>query len=329
MIDTSSTHGALFTPLIALPALAAQLGVGAILVKCENHRRLGNFKSLGGAHAARLALSRLDASESPARTPRRLLCASDGNHGLAVATAAREAGAEARVYLPHHVTDVREARIRDMGAAIVRLCGTYDDAVREARAAEARGEGLLIADTTDDPDDIVVGDVMAGYATIAQEVAAQLAEDALPAPTHLFLQAGVGGFAAAMAQGLAGAMAMPRRIVVVEPEAVACVAAALAHGVPVQIDGTLETCAEMLSCGVASAPALNILLRHEAAAIQVAEADLRTACGTMERAGGPASTASGAAGLAGLVTACSSAEERQRLAIDSRSVILLFVTEGA
>lgn len=328
MIDSSSTHGVSFTPLIALPALAVQLGVGAILVKCENHRRLGNFKSLGGAHAARLALSRLDASRNPARTPRKLLCASDGNHGLAVATAAREAGAEARVYLPHHVTEAREARIRDIGATIVRLSGTYDDAVREACAAEARGEGLLIADTTDDPHDVVVADVMTGYGTIAEEVAAQLVEDALPAPTHLFLQAGVGGFAAAMAQGLAGVMAMPRGVVVVEPEAAACVAAALTHGAPVQIEGSLETCADMLSCGAASAPALNILLRHDAAGIQVTEADLRAACERMERAGGPASTASGVAGLAGLIAACSSAADRERLAVDTRSVILLFVTEG-
>lgn len=327
MNGNSSTRGA--TPLITLPPLAAQLGVGAILVKCENHRRLGNFKSLGGAHAARLALARLDATGRSGRIPRMLLCASDGNHGLAVAAAAREAGAEARVYLPHHVSDAREARIRDMGAAIVRISGTYDDAVREADAAAARGEGLLIADTTDDPDDVVVADVMAGYTTIAEEVVAQLDKDTLPAPTHLFLQAGVGGLAAALAEGLAGAMAMPRRVVVVEPEAAACVAAALAHAVPVQIEGTLETCADMLSCGAASAPALTILLRHDAAAIQVTEDDLRAACRTMERAGGPASTASGAAGLAGLIAACRSAADRERLAVDSRSVILLFVTEGA
>ena len=161
------------------------------------------------------------------------------------------------------------------------------------------------------------------------EVAAQLVEDAIPAPTHLFLQAGVGGFAAAMAQGLAGAIAMPRRVVVVEPAAAACVAAALTHGAPVQIEGTLETCADMLSCGAASAPALNILLRHDAVGMHVAEADLRAACETMAQAGGPASTASGVAGLAGLIAVCRSAADRERLAVDSRSVILLFVTEGA
>lgn len=316
------------TPLIALPALAEQLGVRSIFLKCEDRRQLGNFKSLGGAHAARLALSRLDAAGSQNRTSTTLICASDGNHGLAVAAAAQEAGVGARIYLPHHVSGARASRITDLGAEIVRVHGTYDQAVREASAAAARGEGLLIADTSDDPDDVVVSDVMAGYATIAEEVRSQLNEGALPTPTHLFVQAGVGGFAAAMAEGLSPGMSIPRRVVVVEPRAAACVAAGLAHGVPVQIEGTLDTCAEMLSCGAASASALNILLWHSAAAVQVSEDALYAACRTMEEAGGPASTPSGAAGLAGLLEACGSVEDRRRVELDHRSVVLLFATEG-
>lgn len=140
---------------------------------------------------------------------------------------------------------------------------------------------------------------MAGYAVIADEIITQIDRDMRPAPTHFFAQAGVGGFAAAMAEGLRPVMADPQKVIVVEPEKAACVAAGLAHRNPVQIDGLLDTCADMLSCGIACAPALNILLRHHALAVQVGEAALLDACDVMQRAGEPAT--SGAAGLAGMI----------------------------
>lgn len=328
MTSPMSPAGTSPTPLLSLPLLAERLRVSAVLLKAENHRPLGNFKSLGGSRAARLALERLDAQREGRSVAPTLLCASDGNHGLSVAAAAREAGVGARIYLPRHVSADRAARISGMGAAIAWVQGTYDDAVIEARSAAAGGDGILIADTTDDSDDIVVADVMAGYAVIAEEIIVQIGEAGLSTPTHLFAQAGVGGFAAAMAQGLTGAMAMPRKIIVVEPEAAACVAAGLERRLPVQIEGSLDTCADMLSCGAACAPALEILLRHEALAIQVGEAPLRAACDMLLEAGGPATTPSGAAGLAGMIAACNSPGERSRLHMDDQSVVLLFATEG-
>lgn len=316
------------TPLLTLPGLAAELGVANILAKAENLRPLGNFKSLGGIHAARLALSRLDALPSGGGINRILICASDGNHGLSVAAAAHEAGIGARIYLPRQVPINRAERITRMGATIAWVEGTYDSAVTQARYAAARGEGILIADTTDDPDDVVVSDVMTGYEVIATEILTQIEAAALPSPTHLFAQAGVGGFAAAMAQGLVDAMAPPQQVVVVEPASAACVAAGLAHGRPVQISGSLHTCADMLSCGAASAPALSILLRHQALAIQVGESALRDACDITEQSGGPPTTPSGAAGLAGLIATCRSSDERSRVGLNERSVVLIFVTEG-
>ena len=328
MNSLPSPIGAPPTPLLSLPRLADRLGIAAVLVKAENRRALGNFKSLGGTRAARLALARLDGMESDGDVERRLICASDGNHGLSVAAAARDAGVGARIYLPHHVSAARAARIAAMGATIMRVQGTYDDAVREAAVAATRGEGLLIADTTADHNDPVVRDVMAGYATVAEEIIVQIESEGLPSPSHMFVQAGVGGFAAAMAELLTPAMALPAMTVVVEPAAAACVAAGLEARGPVQIEGTLETCADMLSCGAASAPALAILLRHAAHSIQVGEAALRDACPVLRNSGGPATTPSGAAGLAGLVAACDRAEKRRAIGLGKRSVVLLFVTEG-
>ncbi|MFO1071892.1 MAG: pyridoxal-phosphate dependent enzyme [Geminicoccaceae bacterium] len=89
------------TPLHDLPALARRLGIAGLLAKDEGCRALGSFKSLGGTYAGLRALMRatgtdlaclLDPARRPARLPA-LHCASAGNHGLAVAAAARCAGA--------------------------------------------------------------------------------------------------------------------------------------------------------------------------------------------------------------------------------------------
>jgi diaminopropionate ammonia-lyase len=324
------------TPLLDLPDVASALGVAAILAKDEGRRPLGSFKALGGVYAGLRALSRAAALPvaallDPAR-PRvplpALVCASDGNHGLAVAAGARLAGTQARVFLPAIVPDARVARIAAMGAEVVRVPGTYDDAVRVAAQASRDEHALLIADTGADPDDPVVADVMAGYGVIAEEIGRQLATDGRPAPTHLFVQAGVGGLAAAMADKLCAVMAPPARVIVVEPETAACVAAALAAGQPVEVGGALETAAEMLSCGEASAPALRVLRRAAAEALPVPEAALLAAPAFLAGHGGPATTPSGAAGLAGVRQALANETMRARLGLGPTSRVLLVVSEA-
>lgn len=312
------------TPLLDLPALAASLGVGRVLVKDEGERPLGSFKALGGVYAGLRALSRVAGVDVPTligeagqRPLPALVCASDGNHGLAVSAAAHLAGARARVFLPEAVSAPRVARIRAKGGEPVIVAGTYEDAVAAA-AAHARETGaILIADTADDPADPVVADVMAGYGLMAEEMRAQM-----PAPpTHLFLQAGVGGLAAAIADRLAG------RVVVVEPAAAACVAAALAAGHIVTVPGDLATSAEMLSCGEASAPALAVLRRRDARAISVAEAELSEAPAFLRAHGGPPTTPSGACGLAGLRRAMAEPLLARSLGLDAGSIVLLIATE--
>ncbi len=314
------------TPLLDLPALAAALGVGRVLVKDEGARPLGSFKALGGVYAGLSALARAAGvalptliAEAGRRALPELVCASDGNHGLAVSAAARLAGAHARVFLPASVTPQRIERIRAKGGEPVIVHGTYEDAVAAA-AAHARTTGaILIADTSADPADPVVADVMAGYGIMADELRAQLPA----APTHLFLQAGVGGLAAAIADRLAGS------VVVVEPDQAACVAAALAAGHIVTVPGDLATAAEMLSCGEASAPAMAILRRRDARAVAVSEAELAAAPPFLRAHGGPATTPSGACGLAGLRHAMADPALARALGLDAASVVLLIATERA
>lgn len=323
------------TGLIELRQVARRANVERVFAKLESERPLGNFKSLGGMLAGLSAISRaapeialsdlLARRADPAHLPR-LICASDGNHGLAVAAAALRVGARATVFLPHGVSARRAARIEALGGQVVRVGGTYDDAVEEACAASQRGEGVLIPDTTQRLDDLVVNDVMAGYAIMTDELIAQFRQ-AKDWPTHLFVQAGVGGLAAAMAEGLSDGNVRPR-LCVVEPERAACVARALAVGKPVRIEGDLETSAEMLSCGLASAPALEILLRRGAASVLVDEQRLSDAVEIL-RSDGPSSTPSGAAGVAGLLSVASAQSLRHEHGLQSDSRVLVVITEQA
>lgn len=325
------------TRLLELPALARRCGVAHVFAKAENERPLGNFKSLGGMTAGLRALARATGAESldvlqrhcrQGPAPMKLICASDGNHGLAVAAAAQRVGARARIYLPIAVDERRAARIEALGGDVVRVDGSYDDAVLVAATAAGRGEGALIADTSGDADDTVVADVMHGYGLLTRELAGQWPDHAGGPPSHAFVQAGVGGLAAAMADGLRSQLCAPARIVVVEPGSAACVTRALEAGEPVTVDGDLHTSAEMLSCGLASAPALAVLLRHGARGLSVDESMLRDAIAALREAGGPDSTASGAAGLAGLLRASADPTLRAAHALDGDSRVLLVISEG-
>lgn len=326
------------TPLIELPALARLANVGRVYVKVEGERPLGSFKALGGMTAGLRALARaagvasvreLASDRVRKQSLPRLICASDGNHGLAVTAAARRAGAKASIFLPTAVSRARAARIESLGGEIVWVHGTYDEAVDQAAAAAARGEGLLIPDTSSDPADVVVRDVMTGYGLLAQELVTQFRDEVRDRPSHVFVQAGVGGLAAAMADGVRSAMQAPAQLVVVEPEAVACVTKALAAGRPVLVAGDLHTAAEMLSCGLASAAALDVLRRHEPICVTVSEGELQCAVTTLRDANGPPTTPSGAAGLAGLLHASVRPELRRSCQLSADSSVLLIATEGA
>jgi diaminopropionate ammonia-lyase len=323
------------TPVRGLPRLASRLGVAQVLAKDESGRALGSFKSLGGTYAGLRALARAAGQDVPTVEALRgqelpaLLCASDGNHGLAVALAAQLAGATATVFLHESVPPARARRIEALGAEVVRVPGTYDAAVAAAADAARAGRGLLVADTTDDPNDPVVRDVMAGYGVMAAELRHDVDTEGRSRPTHVFVQAGVGGLAAAVAEALGGWLAPPAVLVVVEPSAAACVGAALEAGRPVQLAGDLETSASMLSCGRASAPALEILRRHGVRAVSVAEDLLLQAPQLLAETGGPRSTSSGAAGLAGAMAALADPALAAELRLGPESRLLLLVTEGA
>jgi diaminopropionate ammonia-lyase len=334
------------TPLHALPALAGELGVGAVSVKDEGFRLgLGSFKALGGAYAVvRLTLEEaarrlgrpIEIGEWRAEDVRALAsgmtfgCATDGNHGRSVAQGAALVGARAAIFVHSGVSDERVAAIARFGAEVIRVEGTYDDSVVESARVCAEMGWTLVSDTSWPGYERIPLMVMQGYTATVREALRELAEP----PTHVFMQAGVGGLAAAAAGHLALVLGAARpTFVVVEPSRSACLAQSARVGHPVKVEPGERTVMAMLECYEPSQVAWRVLSRAADAFMTVEDEDAVAVMNRLARPSGadPAiiSGESGGAGLAGLIRAAASQEARAALSLDARSRVLLVVSEGA
>ena len=336
------------TPLYELPGLAKQLGVAHIAIKDESVRSpLASFKALGAPIAlVRLVLRRWPQQQFDMATlwaggyaallaDFTVISATDGNHGRALAAAAQSLGCRCVIVIHANVSVEREEAIAAYGAQIIRIAGNYDDSVLEsARLAAANGWDV-VSDTSYAGYEIIPGDVMQGYSIIADEVVAQTQSQPTHCPyTHVFLQGGVGGFAAGMASYLWEFFGLARpRMIVVEPEQADCLYQSAIVGAPANATGSVDSLMAGLACGETSPLAWQILqpciddfmtVSDESAAHAMRCLAYPTADDIPMVSG-----ESGAAGLAGLQTVLSDVAVAQSLGIDATSRILLISTEGA
>ena len=315
------------TPLHSLPSLAAETGVGAIHIKDEGARLgLGSFKALGGAYA----VARLVAEHAGDPAAMTFVCATDGNHGRSVAAGAQHAGARSRVFVHAGVSEERIAAIAAFGADIVRVAGNYDDAVAAARACIGKPGCWLVADTAWPGYERVPGIIMQGYSVLLGEALQAMAQP----PSHVFVQAGVGGLAAALAGRLALLYGENRpRFVVVEPARAACLLASVQAGRAVKIAPAGSTIMAMLECYEPSLSAWRILSRCADAFMTVDEDAALAVMRRLARPGGadPAIVAgeSGGVGLAGFLAAAGNAAGRRAIGLGTDSRVLVINTEGA
>ena len=313
------------TPLLSLPGLAQKLGVADIRVKDEAQRfGRGGVKALGAPYALQRLLGNRPCADFVA------VAATDGNHGLALAWAARRLGCRSRIFVGQAVDALRLNRIRDAGGDIQVVAGTYDDAVAAAQlAAQDNPHMLLVTDTDHSGELPVTRDIMAGYSVLGREVCAQTDARAF---THLFVQCGVGGIAAGIMLGLWHAGACAPRTVMVEPATAASMLASLQAGRPELLDGDLQTRMQGLSCGMPSLPAWRILQPSVFAAIAVTDADAQAVqLALADGAHGDQplhSGDTGIAGLAGLFVSARHAPTRDALLLNEQSRALLVSTEG-
>lgn len=332
------------TPLHSLKALAQRLGVASVEIKDESSRfGLGSFKALGGAYAVvRIAQQLLERELGRKVAPQELLdpniraqlreftvgCATDGNHGKSVAAGANLLGLRARIYVHEGVSQERVDAIARYGADMVVVKGNYDEAVDFA-TQECQANGwTIVSDTSWEGYEDIPRTVMQGYTTMVHELSSQLRGT----PTHVFLQAGVGGFAAAMAATITLNINAKAKFIIVEPDRAACLFESNRAGEVVAVPAQEATVMSMLECYRPSGIAWEILTPTTTAFVTVSEEDAIEAMRTLARDGAAVdlvSGESGAAGTAGLVAVCRDQSSRSALGLDESSRVLLFSTEGA
>lgn len=343
------------TPLVSLAHAAARLGLRGLFVKDESYRfGLNAFKVLGGSFAiaseiadmlgrdiektdyAYLTGDSLKAEFGQAT----FFTATDGNHGRGVAWSARQLGQSAVVLMPAGTVKSRFDNIAKEGAKVTIEDANYDECVRQAeRLAKKTERGIVVQDTAWPGYERIPCRIMQGYGTMAGEAAEQLKEAGVNRPTHVFIQAGVGSLAGAIAGYYANLYGENRpKLIVMEADAADChyQSALAGDGKPRAVTGDLSTMMAGLACGEVNPISFDILKNHADCFISCDdEFSARGMRMLAKPQGGDTAIVSGESGAigTGLVSAIMEEESlkdlRDALGLDENSVVLLFSTEGA
>ncbi|MDE5445591.1 diaminopropionate ammonia-lyase [Bradyrhizobium sp. CSA207] len=257
-------------------------------------------------------------------------CATDGNHGKSTAQGAQLVGAKCATFVHSGLSNERIAAIARFGAQMIRVDGNYHDSVVQASRVAAQEGWITVSDTSWPDYERIPRFVMQGYAALVSEALRQLPEP----PTHVFIQAGVGGIAAAVAGHLSVLLGDDRPcFTVVDPSRAACLFESARAGHPVEVDHGQSTVMAMLECYEPPLVAWHFLSRTADAFMAVDDED---AISGMKRLanpkhGDPAVVAgeSGGVGLAALLKAASDPTLRGKIGLGPNARVVLINTEGA
>ena len=339
------------TPLVSLPHLAEHLGVANVWIKDESNRLgLPAFKILGASWATYRALadrfgsdvenwSRLDELRDRINRqhPLALVCATDGNHGRAVARMGALLGIATRVFMPRGTSPARIVAIESEGAEVTVVDGTYDDAVSHAAEEATQGNGrhahrFLVQDTALSNDETIPRWIVEGYSTLFWEVDDALRAMGEPDPTLIIVQIGVGALADSVVRHYRSKkMAHTPRIVGVEPLRSACALASALAGRLVTIPGPHDSIMAGLNCGTPSQISWPTLMNGVDCLLAISDDRAREGMRVLADAG-IVSGETGAAGIGGLLELLSGdrrTDARRRLGINHSTRVLIFSTEGA
>ncbi|QIQ00975.1 diaminopropionate ammonia-lyase [Streptomyces liangshanensis] len=337
------------TPLVELPAVAAELGVRRVFVKDESTRLgLPAFKALGVSYAVhRVLAERVGAPPGPATVaqmraraaalpPIELVAASDGNHGHALARTGRLLGLPVRILLPEAVGAVMAEAIAAEGARVDVVAADYDTTVRRAAGVAAGHEpAVLVQDTSWEGYERIPRWIVDGYATLFHEIDAQLRAAGAPAPALVAVPMGVGSLAQAAVTHYRGAAAgRATALLGVEPDTAACVRAGLAAGRPLAL-ATGRTIMAGLNCGTPSPLAWPYLRGGLDACVTVTDPAAARAVADLARLGlssGPCGAATLAAArttLAVTPDGYGAPTRRRLLGVDAMSTVILLSTEAS
>ena len=336
------------TPEVEFPALANRFGLRSLRVKNEGRRfEIGSFKALGPPYA----LANILIAEIQRRTATSEVSSADlftgsfrditssivvtaptsGNHGRALAWAARQFGCRAVIYMPEATSPGREAAIAAYGAETIRVPADFDGTAEHTEHEAVRHGYLMIGDTSPAEHPDSTRQIIHGYSVLAQEIIDKMATDGKP--THVFVSAGIGNMAAALTGRLWMEYGDERpRMVVVEPHSADAFYQSALRNSRTAASGDLVTVMDGLSVGVVSPLAWNILRAGAFAGLTIDDSAALEALRLLARPPAPdvplGVGETGIAAFAGFLEAARDPQIRDQLGLTESSCVLAIGCEG-
>ena len=310
------------TPLISLNKLSEKLKINKIFYKDESKRfNLKSFKALGGAYAV----------EKVTRGNKEIVIstATAGNHGRSVAWGSKKLGLKCKIFISEYVSEFRAKVMRSFGADVIRVKGNYDASLKECIKQSKQNNWQIVQDVAWQDYKLVPKLTMAGYSVMMKEISEQINNEKI---SHVILQAGVGGMAAAMVAGIARYLDNVPKIIVVEPDNAACVLESIKSGKIEKISIKKESIMGGMSCGEVSLLPWQILKNSVNHCITVSDDYVSQTVKFLASSefseekivGGECSTP----GIISLIGLCNDQEIKKKINLNENSNILLFGCEG-
>ena len=318
----SNWEGYSSTPLENLNKLSTELDLKKIFYKDESKRfNLKSFKALGGAYAV----------EKISQNKKNIIVstATAGNHGRSVAWGAKRLGLKCKIFISEFVSESRADAMRKFDAEVFRVKGNYDNSLKECIKQSQKNGWEIIQDVAWEGYELVPKLTMAGYAVMMNEISDQIKKNEI---SHIFLQAGVGGMAAAMIAGCARYLEFIPKIIIVEPESAECVLKAVEKNEIVTLDIKKESLMGGMSCGEVSTVPWKIINNNCNFCISIPDDKISDTIKLLANSsfsenkliGGECATP----GIISLIASCNNIKLKEKLNLNENSQVLLLGCEG-
>lgn len=310
------------TPLISLNKLNEKLKLNKIFYKDESKRfHLKSFKALGGAYAVEKIIKGNDKKV--------ISTATAGNHGRSVAWGSQKNGLKCKIFISEFVSESRAEVMRNFGADVIRVKGNYEDSLNECIKQSNQNNWQIVQDVAWEDYKLVPKLTMAGYSVMMKEISEQIKNEKI---SHVILQAGVGGMAAAMVAGIVRYLNYIPKIIIVEPDSAACVLESIKKGKIEKISIHKESIMGGMSCGEVSLVPWQILKNSIHYCVTISDDYISKTIKNLANKqfsdekiiGGECSTP----GIASLVGLSNNDEIRKTINLNEDSCVLLFGCEG-
>jgi len=310
------------TPLISLNKLSEKLKLNKIFYKDESKRfHLKSFKALGGSYAV----------EKVTKGNKEIVIstATAGNHGRSVAWGSKKLRLKCKIFISEHVSESRAKVMRNFGADVIRVKGNYENSLNECIKQSNQNNWQIVQDVAWQDYKLIPKLTMAGYSVMMKEISEQINNQQI---SHVILQAGVGGMAAAMVAGIASYLNHIPKIIIVEPESAACVLESIKAGKIEKISIKKESLMGGMSCGEVSLVPWEILKNSVSHCVTVSDDYISKTVKFLANSefsdekiiGGECSTP----GIISLVGLCNDVKIRKKINLNEDSNVLLFGCEG-